>query len=263
MAILNVTPDSFSDGGKYYDGKLKLDKILNDAVQCEKDGADFIDIGGESTRPGSESISIDEELSRVIPVIEILKNKIKIPISIDTYKSEVAEEALKTGAEIVNDISGFKFDEKISKITAKYNATCILMHIKGTPRDMQKNPEYKNVLTEVYDYLSDSIDIAKKEGIQQIITDPGIGFGKTLEQNLTLIKNISLFRKLNCPVLLGASNKSFIDKITPTEVSERLSGTISANVSGIFKGANILRVHNVKENFRAMKIADEIKFNTI
>jgi len=137
------------------------------------------------------------------------------------------------------------------------------MHIKGTPRDMQKNPEYKNVLTEVYDYLSDSIDIAKKEGIQQIITDPGIGFGKTLEQNLTLIKNISLFRKLNCPVLLGASNKSFIDKITPTEVSERLSGTISANVSGIFKGANILRVHNVKENFRAMKIGDEIKFNTI
>ena len=258
MGILNITPDSFSDGGKYFDAKLNLAKVVEDAVQMEKDGADFIDVGGESTRPGSENISIKEELERVIPVISELKNKISIPVSIDTYKSEVAEEALKAGASIVNDISGFRFDEKLPAVTAKYNASCILMHIKGTPKDMQTDPVYFDVVKEVYDYLLESISIAKKHGIEQIVTDPGIGFGKTLEHNIELIRNLSEFRKLGYPVLLGVSRKSFIDKIQKTPVDERLEATIAANTIGILNGANIIRVHDVKENQKASILTDKI-----
>lgn len=260
MGILNITPDSFSDGGKYFDGKLNLEKVLKDALQMEKDGADFIDVGGESTRPGSENISIDEELERVIPVIEGLINKIKIPVSIDTYKSQVAEEALRSGASIVNDISGFRFDGMTAEVTAKYNASCILMHIKGTPRDMQKNPVYGNVVEEVYDYLKKSISIAKSHGIKQIMTDVGIGFGKTVEHNLKLIRNLREFTKLGYPLLLGVSRKSFIDKIYPTSVNERLEGTIASNVIGIMNGANIIRVHDVPENVKAARITDRILF---
>ena len=258
MGILNITPNSFSDGGKYFDGKILLDKIIADAIQMEKDGADFIDIGGESTRPGSEKISIEEEINRVIPVIAGLKKNINIPISIDTYKSEVAEEALKVGAEIVNDISGFKFDDKIANVTAKYNASCILMHIKGTPKNMQLNPEYENLVDEVYNYLSESISIAKKSSVEQIIIDPGIGFGKTLEHNLTLIRNLSVFKNLGYPILLGVSRKSFINKIYQSNADERLAGTISANVFGITQGANIIRVHDVLENKRAALISDKL-----
>lgn len=261
MGILNITPDSFSDGGKYYDGKLNLEKVIKDALQMEQDGADFIDVGGESARPGSENITIDEELERVIPVIEVLRNKINIPVSIDTYKSLVAEEALKAGACIVNDISGFRFDEKTAVVTANFNASCILMHIKGTPKDMQKNPVYGNVVTEVYDYLKESISIAKKHGIKQIITDVGIGFGKTIDHNLELIRNLREFTKLGFPVLLGVSRKSFIDKIYPSSVNERLEGTIASNVIGIMNGANVIRVHDVPENVRAVKITDRILFN--
>ena len=260
MGILNITPDSFSDGGKYFDGKLNLEKVLKDALQMEKDGADFIDVGGESTRPGSENISIDVELERVIPVIEGLINKIKIPVSIDTYKSQVAEEALRSGASIVNDISGFRFDGMTAEVTAKYNASCILMHIKGTPRDMQKNPVYGNVVEEVYDYLKKSISIAKSHGIKQIMTDVGIGFGKTVEHNLKLIRNLREFTKLGYPLLLGVSRKSFIDKIYPTSVNERLEGTIASNVIGIMNGANIIRVHDVPENVKAARITDRILF---
>jgi len=259
MGVLNITPDSFSDGGKYFESKVKIEAIINDAVQMEIDGADFIDVGGESTRPGSESISIDEELERVIPVISELKKKISIPISIDTYKSEVAEEALKAGAEIVNDISGFNFDEKLPEITAKYNASCVLMHIKGTPRDMQKNPVYENVVEEVYEYLQLAINKAKDAGITQIMTDVGIGFGKALEHNLTLIKNLKRFQDLKYPVLLGVSRKSFMDKIFPTPMEERLDGTIAANSIGIINGANVIRVHDVLENKRASRIADKLK----
>ncbi len=261
MGILNITPDSFSDGGKYFDGKLNLEKVIKDAMQMEQDGADFIDVGGESTRPGSENISVDEELERVVPVIDVLKNKINIPVSIDTYKSLVAEEALKAGACIVNDISGFRFDERTAEVTAKFNASCILMHIKGTPRDMQKNPVYGNAVKEVLEYLKESISIAKKYGIKQIITDVGIGFGKTVEHNLELIKNLREFTKLGFPVLLGVSRKSFIDKIYPSSVNERLEGTIASNVIGIMNGANIIRVHDVPENVRAVKITDRILFN--
>ena len=261
MGILNITPDSFSDGGKYFDDKLNLEKVIKDAVRMEKEGADFIDVGGESTRPGSKSISINEELERVVPVIYELKKKLKIPVSIDTYKSEVAEEALKAGAVIVNDISGFRFDEKIADVTSKYDASCILMHIKGTPKEMQKNPVYENVVEEVYEYLNESISIAKNSGIHQIITDVGIGFGKTLQHNIDLLKNLKVFRKLNFPILLGVSRKSFIDKIFPAAINERLEGTIAANTVGILNGANIIRVHDVLENVRAAKITDKLFHN--
>jgi len=262
MGILNITPDSFSDGGKYFKDKLDLDKVIADAVIMEKSGADFIDIGGESTRPGSKKITIDEELERVIPVITQLSKKLKVPLSIDTYKSAVAEEALKAGAEIVNDISGFRFDERISEVTGKYNASCVLMHIKGTPADMQTDPVYENVVEEVYEYLKDSVRIARESGIKQIIVDAGIGFGKTFNHNIELIQNLKKFKELDCPVLLGVSRKSFINKIYPSSSEERLEGTIAANVAGIMTGADIIRVHDVIENVRAAKVADAILYNS-
>jgi len=258
MGILNITPDSFSDGGKYFDGKVNIDRLISDAEKMERDGADFIDIGGESTRPGAEKISIDEELERVIPVIVQLKKNIGIPISIDTYKSVIAEESLKAGAEIVNDISGFHFDKNIAAVTAKYNASCILMHIKGTPENMQINPQYENVVEEVFSYLLESVNIAKGYHINQIILDAGIGFGKTLEHNLTLLRNLSKFKEIGYPLLLGVSRKSFIDKIYKSATSDRLEGTISANVFGIINGSNIIRVHDVLENKRAALVADSL-----
>lgn len=258
MGVLNITPDSFSDGGRYFESNVKLDDVINDAVRMENEGADFLDVGGESTRPGSEAITIEQELERVIPVISSLKKKITIPISIDTYKSEVAEEALKAGAVIVNDISGFTFDERLPEITAKRNASCILMHIKGTPKSMQENPVYNDVVNEVYDFLYNSVSRAKNSGIKQVITDVGIGFGKTLEHNLELIKNLSKFKSLGCPILLGASRKSFINKISPTPLEERLEGTLAVNAIGIANGANIIRVHDVLENKRAARVAEKL-----
>lgn len=258
MGVLNITPDSFSDGGKYFSGKPDIKKIVEDAVRMEKDGADFIDVGGESTRPGSESITINEELDRVIPVICELKKNVNLPISIDTYKSEVAEEALKAGACIVNDISGFRFDENLPEVTRRYGASCILMHIKGTPRNMQLNPVYENVVEEVYNYLNDSIGIAKKNDINQIMIDVGIGFGKTFEHNLELIRNLGRFKSLGCPILLGVSRKSFISRIYDSGSSDRLEGTIAANVAGIIYGANVIRVHDVKENVRAARVTEKI-----
>ena len=259
MGILNITPDSFSDGGKYFDNKLNLDRVIEDAIRMEQEGADFLDICGESTRPGSDKVSLDDELERVIPVIEALKGKVNIPLSIDTYKSSVAEEALKAGAVIVNDISGFRFDDKMPEVTAKHNASCILMHIKGTPKDMQKDPQYDDVVREVYDYLAESVKIAREAGIKQIITDVGIGFGKTLNHNLTLIKNLVKFKELGYPILMGLSRKSFIDKIFSTPVEDREEGTIAANTVSILNGANIIRVHDVLENKRAARVADKLK----
>ncbi len=258
MGVLNITPDSFSDGGKYFDSAVMLDKVIDDALLMQKAGADFIDVGGESTRPGAQKVSIAEELERVVPVVNALSRKLSIPISIDTYKSEVADECLKEGACIVNDISGFRFDKDIAAVTAKHNASCVLMHIKGTPENMQKDPVYNDVVMEVLNYLRTSANIAKEAGISQIIIDPGIGFGKTLEHNLELIRNVGVLRELGYPVLIGLSRKSFIDKIFPTPVDERIFGTISASTVAINCGADILRVHDVNENFKAVKIADKI-----
>ena len=259
MGVLNLTPDSFSDSGKYFGKKVSVIKAVEDAVRMEKDGADFIDVGGESTRPGAVKISVDEELERVLPVICMLRKRIKIPISIDTYKSKVAEEALKSGAEIINDISGFRFDKKMAETAARRRATVVLMHIKGTPKDMQINPAYGDVVKEVYQYLFESIQIAKDAGLRQIIIDPGIGFGKTLEHNIELITELKKIKKLGYPILIGTSRKSFIDRIHPTPVEERLEGTIAANVVSILNGANIIRVHDVLENVRAAKVADRLK----
>ena len=259
MGILNITPDSFSDGGKYFDKDIQMQRIVVDAVRMQREGADFIDVGGESTRPGAQKVSADEEIERVIPVISEIKKHINIPISIDTYKHEVAEEALKAGAVIVNDISGFQFDDKIAEVTEKYNASCLLMHIKGTPKEMQNNPVYGNVIEEIKDYLSKSVSIAKDAGVEQIIIDPGIGFGKTFRHNIDIIKNLSEFKSLGYPILLGLSKKRFINEIYESSIGERIEGTMAANTVGILKGANIIRVHDVLENKRAALTADALK----
>jgi dihydropteroate synthase len=252
MGILNVTPDSFSDGGKFF----KTEDAVAHAKQMEKDGADFVDIGGISTRPGSDEISVDEELSRVLPVIKALKNELKIPISIDTYRSQVADEALSSGALIVNDISAFNYDSDMPKVAAKHKATCVLMHIKGTPKNMQQNPVYKDLIAEVLLYFEKSVWKAIISGIDQLIIDPGIGFGKTSEHNLTLIKYMFEIKKLDCPVMIGVSRKSLIDKIAKADVDNRLSGTIALNAVSILNGVNILRVHDVKEAVQAARIID-------
>jgi dihydropteroate synthase len=255
MGILNVTPDSFSDGGLY----LRPEAAVVRAKQIESEGADFIDIGGQSTRPGAEEISAEEELKRVVPVLKALAKEIRIPMSIDTYRSEVAEEALKCGALIVNDISALNFDKDMARIISKYKASAILMHIKGTPRDMQVNPEYHNLIAEVLTYLENGMWKANVEGIDQIIIDPGIGFGKSVQHNLHLIKNMYEFKKLDCPIMLGISRKSLIGKIDGSDIKERLSGTIALNTISILNGVNILRVHDVKEALRAARIVDEYK----
>ncbi len=259
MGILNITPDSFSDGGKYFNENVLIAKAVEDAIRMEKEGADFIDVGGESTRPGSRKVNADKEMQRVIPVISEIRKHIGIPISIDTYKSEVADEALKAGAVIVNDISGFRFDPNIAEVTRKHNASCILMHIKGTPKDMQDNPVYEDVVAEIIEYLNESVSIAKNAGIEQIIVDPGIGFGKTFEHNIEIIKRLSEFKQLGYPLLLGLSRKRFINNIYESGTEERLAGTLASNTAGILNGANILRVHDVLENKRAALTADVLK----
>ncbi len=257
MGILNVTPDSFSDGGKHFD----KDSAIRHAIQMAEDGADIIDIGGESTRPGSDAVDAEEEIKRTMPVIEALAKKISLPISIDTYKSEVSRKALEAGASIVNDISGLRFDPRMPDVIAKYKAPVVIMHIKGAPKNMQQNPEYEALIPEIMDYLRESIAIAVRAGIHEdkIIIDPGIGFGKTLEHNLEIINNLHEFKLLGKPVLIGPSRKSFIGKIfdnAPTD--ERLEGTAAAVAISILKGADIIRVHDVKYMARVAKISDAI-----
>jgi dihydropteroate synthase len=255
MGILNVTPDSFSDGGRYFD---QTDAVLH-AFQMTKDGADIIDIGGESTRPGAEAISLEEELRRVIPVILKICQKSHVPLSVDTYKSRVAKEALKAGADIVNDISGLRFDPKMGDVIAEAGASIIIMHIKGTPKDMQVNPHYSDVVKEVHDFLADAVESARKKGIKQIMIDPGIGFGKTVEHNLELIGRLDEFHNIGVPVLIGVSRKSFIGKILETAVEARLEGTAAAVAASIIHGADIVRVHDVREMRRVALVADAIR----
>ncbi len=259
MGILNVTPDSFSDGGRYF----SLDLAVRRAVEMVKEGADIIDVGGESTRPGSEPVPVEEELRRVIPVIKEIVKRVDVPISIDTYKSEVAKQALDNGAVIVNDISGLRFDEKMANVVARYKASVVLMHIKGTPKTMQQNPEYSDVISEIYNYLSESVEIARGFGIEQIIVDPGIGFGKRLIDNLEIIRRLREFKSLGYPVLIGVSRKSFIGNVLNLPVEQRLEGTAGAVAISVWNGANIVRVHDVKEMARVVKIVDAIKQITI
>lgn len=260
MGIINVTPDSFFDGGKYFN----FQKAVDHAFRLIDEGADILDIGGESTRPGAEPVSIDEELRRVIPVIEAISKRISIPISIDTYKARVAEEAIKAGATIINDISGLRFDPAMSAIASKYKVPVIVMHIKGTPKDMQKNPYYEALIPEIIEYLRDSVIIAKQAGVDEnmIIIDPGIGFGKLPEHNLTIIKNLREFSNLGKPLLIGVSRKSFIGKVLNESLPEkRLEGTASAVAISVINGANIVRVHDVGFMAKVVKMADAIKFS--
>jgi dihydropteroate synthase len=258
MGILNVTPDSFSDGGDF----TNKDNALRRTEEMLEQGADFIDIGGESTRPGAKKISIDEELKRVIPVIESVKKNFPDSIvSIDTYKSKIAKEAIDNGADIINDISGLKFDSEMAQLVAKENVPVIIMHIKGTPEDMQKNPVYSNLLNEISDYFRESLLTLEKAGgnIKNVIIDPGIGFGKTFDHNLTILNRLKEFKSFGCPILIGASRKSFIGAIlNKKNAKNRLFGSIAVAVQAAFNGAKILRVHDVKETLEALKVADSI-----
>ncbi|MDI6800094.1 MAG: dihydropteroate synthase [Actinomycetota bacterium] len=254
MGILNVTPDSFSDGGVY----LNLDLAIRAAERMTKDGADIIDIGGESSRPGAEPATLADELTRVTPVIEALSGRLNIPISIDTYKAKVAEEALKAGAVIINDISGLRADERMAGVAAEAKAAVVIMHMLGTPRDMQKDPKYKSVIDEIISFFTERIAFAIKSGIKEdkIIIDPGIGFGKTLEHNLEILRRLDDFKTLGFPVLIGTSRKSFIGTVLGLEVTDRLEGTAATVTYSIVKGADIVRVHDVKEMARVAKMTD-------
>ncbi|MFN3481230.1 MAG: dihydropteroate synthase, partial [Thermodesulfovibrionales bacterium] len=257
MGILNVTPDSFSDGGLYYNEK----KAIEHGLRLVEEGADIIDIGGESTRPGSEPVSVEEEIRRTIPVINALSKEINIPISIDTYKAEVARRALDAGATMVNDISGLRFDPDMPKVVAEYDVPVIIMHIKGRPKDMQLNPSYEALIPEIMDYLRISIRLAIKFGVKEdrIIIDPGIGFGKTFEHNLEILNNLREFTLLERPVAIGVSRKAFIGKILgDLPPAERLDGTAASVAIAIYNGANILRVHDVREMVRVARVVDSI-----
>ena len=258
MGILNVTPDSFSDGGLYFDKSSAIER----AYQIVEEGADIIDIGGESTRPGSEPISIKEELKRTIPVIEAISKKIKVPISIDTYKSEVAKVALDAGASMVNDISGLRFDPKMTDVVSEYKVPVVIMHIKGKPQDMQQNPVYEALIPEIIDYFRVGMKTAISAGVSEdkIIIDPGMGFGKTFDHNLEIINNLREFTFLEKPILVGPSRKAFIGKILgDVPATERLEGTAAAVSISIINGANVVRVHDVKETVKVAKVADAVK----
>lgn len=259
MGILNVTPDSFSDGGKYF----KKNTAIDHALEMVKNGADIIDIGGESTRPFSEPVSLDEEISRVIPVIEGIREKSDVCISIDTTKSIVASESLHVGASIVNDVSAMEVDPLMADVAIKFDCPLIIMHMKGTPMNMQNNPKYESLISDIKDYLIERIDFAISKGVnrKKIIIDPGIGFGKTLENNFEIINNLNHFVKLNFPVLMGASRKSFIGISLNLPENDRLEGSLAANVIGLQQGAKIFRVHDVAETNKALFIANKI-FNS-
>lgn len=265
MGIVNITPDSFSDGGKFF----RHEDALARANQLIEQGADIIDIGGESSRPFSEPVSAKDELERIIPVIKALADRISVPISVDTTKAEVARQAIEAGADIINDISAMNFDPEIGKVAADTGAALILMHMKGTPKSMQQNPVYDDLLGEIYDFLEDAIDRAIAAGIKanRIIIDPGIGFGKTVSHNLEIIKNLDRFSGLRAPLLLGVSRKAFIRKVLGQGSQKELepdhpdieTATQAAVAMGIFGGAHIVRVHDVAKTTPTVKIADAVR----
>lgn len=263
MGILNVTPDSFYDGGKHND----LERSLSHARKMIEDGADIIDVGGESTRPGSSFVSADEELRRVIPVIRELSKETDKPISIDTYKAVVAGKAIEVGAQIVNDISGLQSDSEMVKVVAANNIPIIIMHIKGQPHNFPKRPIYDNLISEIIMFFNKRIDYAVKSGVEDknIIIDPGIGFGKTPEQNLEILKRLNEMKCLNQPIMIGTSRKSFIsfalrdskgDVVSKDE--KQLIGTLVTLVVAITKGANVVRVHDVKESVHVAEMVGHL-----
>src|SRR5437764_691789 len=257
MGVLNVTPDSFSDGGEFFEP----DAALARGVQIASEGADIIDVGGESTRPGTETVSVKEELRRVIPVIEKLRAKIDIPISIDTSKSEVASAALDAGASIINDVTAGRGDEKMLPLAAKRKAAIVLMHMQGEPRTMQKDPHYKDVVAEVADFFRQQYACALECGIDPmaIAFDPGIGFGKTLEHNLDLLAQLERIRVHKRPLVVGVSRKSFLAKLTgSSEMNDRLASAVALTSVLRARGADVFRVHDVKENVNALRVTEAI-----
>jgi dihydropteroate synthase len=262
MGVLNVTPDSFSDGGRY----LSADDAVARALALAEEGADFIDVGGESTRPkgtaygeGADPVGEEEELRRVIPVIEQITRRSDVPVSIDTYKSSVARAGLSAGAVIVNDISGFTFDPRMPGVVAAAGASAVVMHIRGTPKTMQANPVYADLFGEISAFLSAALASGRKAGIRQMFADPGIGFGKTAADNYRLLAGLEGFRALGVPLLVGPSRKSFLsgdDKLPP---EERLEGTLAAVTAAVLHGAQVVRVHDVRAARRAVRVADELR----
>ena len=257
MGILNVTTDSFSDGGQFID----RDIAVNHALEMEKSGADIIDIGGESTRPGAEPVTMEEELDRVISIIEGIRSNSNVCISIDTYKADVADKALSAGADMVNDISGLQFDERMVNVVRAANVPVIIMHIKGTPRNMQQDPHYENLMEEIVAYFQERVEFCHEHGIknENIILDPGIGFGKRLQDNFELLRELKQISDLGFPVLSGPSRKSFIGLTLDLPVDERVEGTAAAVTASILNDAKIVRVHDVKEMKRVAIITDTIR----
>jgi dihydropteroate synthase len=258
MGILNVTPDSFYDGGRRPDPA----RAVADGVALAEVGAEIVDVGGESTRPGARPVSDEEELERVLPVIRGLRKAVSTPISIDTYKAKVARSALDAGADIVNDISALRFDPEMAGLIARERVPVVLMHMQGTPRTMQMEPRYDDVVGEVREFLTAQVGRAAEAGIklENIIIDPGIGFGKTLQHNLTLLRQLSSFTSLGQPLLVGASRKAFIGKILNLAPDDRLEGSLAVAVAAVMAGANIIRAHDIKETQRAIRVVDAIRY---
>ncbi|PYU05095.1 MAG: dihydropteroate synthase [Acidobacteria bacterium] len=261
MGVLNVTPNSFSDGGKFFDAQ----RAVQHALAMQNDGADIVDVGAESTRPGSEGISVAEELGRLLPVLERLRGKLKIPISVDTQKASVAEMALGAGAEIINDISGLRTDPELARVTAQHEAALILMHMRGTPRTMQKGPFARDVTRDVVSGLEQSIATAKKYGVarSQIVIDPGIGFGKNYAQNYELLAKLPELAKLGYPLMIGTSRKGFLGATLakngkPAPVEERIWATAATVAASILNGAHVVRVHDVAEMKQIALVTDAL-----
>jgi len=259
IGVLNVTPDSFSDGGKFFSVKRAVER----ALQMEQEGADIVDIGAESTRPGSEGVSAAQELARLLPVLEALKGRLKTPISVDTQKAAVAEIAIGSGAAIINDVSGLRSDLRLAEVTAKHRVPIILMHMRGTPRTMQTTPFAKNVIKDVLAGLKQSVDLARKAGVakNRIVVDPGIGFGKSFEQNYELLAKLPALAKLGYPILVGTSRKGFLGETLakngqPAPASERLWGTAATVTASILGGAHIVRVHDIVEMSQVARVTD-------
>lgn len=262
MGILNITPDSFSDGGKFLESSM----AIRQAEQMVKDGAAIIDVGGESTRPGARTVSVDEEIDRIMPVIEKIKSEFEVIVSVDTYKERVAKTAvIEAGADMINDISGLRFSESMADTIARLDVPIILMHIKGTPENMQKDPFYSDVIAEIKQYFHYRIDLALSKGIkkEKIIIDPGIGFGKRVEDNILILKRLHELNEFELPILIGLSRKSFLGVLAGETIPiKREAETITANLIAILHGASIIRVHNVKNAVKSINVFKKlIDFN--
>ena len=257
MGVLNLTPDSFYDGGKC----PSLSEALKKAERMVEEGADIIDVGGESTRPGAVSLSAEEEMERILPVLREMGKRFSIPLSVDTYKAETAKAALNEGVSIVNDVGGLHRDPAMARIVAEYRTGVVVMHMQGDPRTMQNAPRYDHVMEEIKTYLSEGIEKGIKAGIgkNSFLVDPGIGFGKTFSHNVEILKNLSFLLDLNKPILIGLSRKSFLGHLSGLPVENRLEGSLAASVIAVLNGANILRTHDVKETKRAVEVADLFK----